>query len=637
MKFQKTLLAASLAVLTVSAYAQDAKPVSVTENLVNNNPIYVNGFVSAPVHGFHATNSIAIDTDQTWLPTITNNGKVINLGTGLVNAGVQQGANVIYDVFKYTGENNQAVYQFSEVADPTKKSGVFVKNATGDLVEYKGTYDVKTLEKGGQIAGQAGALITSGFENRQVNGERVVYGYQGGSRNEAGRIDGTVVAPDGSPTEERLRGSLGAASNPTNEVRYVQQGIIANTNTSAANGGPAFDPSKNIYGVSARDNNNVVMMTGNGIALADLSLKGKLQTDGSVANSVLVKSNASGTQKTREYAVDGKRILEVYNDDAGRVLEPKFYEITANGTDLAIYSGTKPVIGTHIKSGTAVFNDGNFEISKVQNTVTNKNVTYKESVSTQDQTQVKAGITNPNAATTDIDKTFAPTAAQIKTEQAVSTGVIGANEDKSNKYGLEVTKTTADAEGKLVTTKSSITAAGISTTGFIDAADYRIAGKSISASLTDAVKNAQDAAGTVKVEAVQEAKTYTDTKSTETLAAANTAAQAGDAAVLAESKSYTNNMIEKSGVSRMSKRLDNVEETANRGVAIALAANQPMPNIKPGQVAVFGGVGHYEGESAVALGAGTMLADGRTSISGAFGFAGSEIGGRVGLSYTFGQ
>lgn len=630
MKFQKTLLAASLAVFTVTTYAQDAKPATVTENLYNApNPIYSIDTVRAPVNGRSATTSTAIDIDSDWLENINYNINEIDLGTGLVSTGAVSGDAVRFDVFKYQTEDGQTVYQF-ENSVTGAKSGIFTADALGQISKYTGTskINVSTLDRGGQIDGSAGTTFTTGFENRRINSEHVIYGYQGGTVTGLGDIDGALTNTNG--VTEPLQGSLGTVDTGKVDVRYVQQGVLANTG--ALRGDLSIDPSKNIYGVSARDNDNVVVMTGNGIALANIS-NGILQTDGSVLKSELVKKTGSGTQKTREYLDGTKRILEVYNDDTG--LESEFYEITA-GNDL-VKSSTVPVRGTHIRTGVAERNAGTFENSVIQNTVTNKNVTYSEKVETVDQTKLNAGITDSTGDTIVFDKTFEQQAPKLKQEQAVSTGVIGKNDDTTNNYGVEVTKTVSDAEGKLVTTKSSVTAAGISTTGFIDAADYRIAGKSISASLSDAVKDAQDAAGTVKVEAVQEAKTYTDTKSTETLAAANTAAQAGDAAVLAESKSYTNTMIEQSGVSRVSKRLDNVEETANRGVAIALAASQPMPNIKPGQVAVFGGVGHYEGESAVALGAGTMLADGRTSISGAFGFAGSEIGGRVGLSYTFGQ
>ena len=79
-----------------------------------------------------------------------------------------------------------------------------------------------------------------------------------------------------------------------------------------------------------------------------------------------------------------------------------------------------------------------------------------------------------------------------------------------------------------------------------------------------------------------------------------------------------------------------MQDTAYRGIAIALAAQQQVPNIGVGQFAVFGGVGHYEGETAGALGLAGVLPNGRTSLSAAFGAAGQgEVGGRVGVAYVF--
>ncbi|WP_171406490.1 YadA family autotransporter adhesin [Acinetobacter cumulans] len=117
---------------------------------------------------------------------------------------------------------------------------------------------------------------------------------------------------------------------------------------------------------------------------------------------------------------------------------------------------------------------------------------------------------------------------------------------------------------------------------------------------------------------------YTDTKATETLASAN---------------AYTDAQVSgvNTRVNQLNKRIDDVEKTSYRGIAIALAAQQQIPNIGAGQVAVFGGVGHYEGESAAALGLASVLNDGRTAFSAALGFAGgNEVGGRVGVSYVFG-
>ncbi|MDV2468515.1 YadA-like family protein [Acinetobacter chinensis] len=105
-----------------------------------------------------------------------------------------------------------------------------------------------------------------------------------------------------------------------------------------------------------------------------------------------------------------------------------------------------------------------------------------------------------------------------------------------------------------------------------------------------------------------------------------------DANTLASARSYAD-----SRVVQLNNKLNDIEKTAYRGVAIAMASQQPVPNIKAGQYAVFGGIGHYEGESAGALGVASVFADGQTSISGAFSVAGGgEVGGRVGVSYVFG-
>lgn len=110
-----------------------------------------------------------------------------------------------------------------------------------------------------------------------------------------------------------------------------------------------------------------------------------------------------------------------------------------------------------------------------------------------------------------------------------------------------------------------------------------------------------------------------------------------------DATTYTNNKYDvlnssfQSYSNDINHRVDDVEKTANSGVAISLATQQAIPNLRPDNVAVFGGMGYYEGESAVAIGAATMLENGRTSVSDAFGFADSKFGGRVGVSYIFGQ
>jgi cytoskeletal protein CcmA (bactofilin family) len=77
-----------------------------------------------------------------------------------------------------------------------------------------------------------------------------------------------------------------------------------------------------------------------------------------------------------------------------------------------------------------------------------------------------------------------------------------------------------------------------------------------------------------------------------------------DANTLASARSYAD-----SRVVQLNNKLNDIEKTAYRGVAIAMASQQPVPNIKAGQYAVFGGIGHYEGESAGALGVASVFAD----------------------------
>jgi len=89
-------------------------------------------------------------------------------------------------------------------------------------------------------------------------------------------------------------------------------------------------------------------------------------------------------------------------------------------------------------------------------------------------------------------------------------------------------------------------------------------------------------------------------------------------------------------IDQASRRLDDIEKSAYRGVAIALAAQQAVPNIRSGEIALFAGVGHYEGETAGSVGVVTSFIANRVSLSGAVGFAGgNEVGGRIGLSYSF--
>ncbi|WP_075167177.1 YadA-like family protein [Acinetobacter indicus] len=189
--------------------------------------------------------------------------------------------------------------------------------------------------------------------------------------------------------------------------------------------------------------------------------------------------------------------------------------------------------------------------------------------------------------------------------QSVETGIIATDSEGGNIYGLEVKKSTTDANGT-TSAKTTITA------DYVDSGDFRINGVSIVDNIQTTVDDAVGGATAqidAKIVEVDQRLTQFNT----------TAGQLN------------------SRVNQLNSRIDDVEKTAYRGVAIALAAQQQIPNIGAGQFAVFGGVGHYEGESAGALGVASVFADGRTSLSAALGFAGgNEVGGRVGVSYVFG-
>lgn len=179
---------------------------------------------------------------------------------------------------------------------------------------------------------------------------------------------------------------------------------------------------------------------------------------------------------------------------------------------------------------------------------------------------------------------------------------------------------------------------GSSTGGFLNPAVTTSGGTGITLDGNTNVTGSLTATG-ISTDAITLAGEDLATTLTDESARVNTAIVDGDAATLASANAYTNTQVANvnSRMNQLNSRVDDVEKTAYRGIAIALAAQQQIPNIGAGQFAVFGGVGHYEGESAGALGVASVFADGRTSVSAALGFAGgNEVGGRVGVSYVFG-
>ncbi|MBI1450830.1 MULTISPECIES: YadA-like family protein [Acinetobacter] len=289
--------------------------------------------------------------------------------------------------------------------------------------------------------------------------------------------------------------------------------------------------------------------------------------------------------------------------------------------------------------------------SEVVKKVTDSNVTYGEKTTQQKGTNVVGDLYDVDAAGKKIagtdkalDQTFVVSGqGTVVNEQSVVTGIIGQDADNNNVYGVVASNITTDAttgtkteqtseltgKGLVVsngTNQTSISADGISTTG-----DLTIfAGSDKETTVGSFVQ-----ATTAKVETqVNEKLALVDTK----VEAIDTKVGTIDAKVVEVDSRLTAQVGQLGGrVDQLNKRIDDVEKTSYRGIAIALAAQQQIPNIGAGQFAVFGGAGHYEGESAAALGVASVLADGRTAFSAALGFAGgNEVGGRVGVSYVFG-
>lgn len=635
MKFQKTLLAASLAVAAVSANAAWVNP---AQNLTS----FAQYDAKAPV--------IGVDR----LSTISIGGTEIDLGSQAVGGLPTGSQHTLYEVFNYKTQSGKDVVSLQVLG--TDQIIGFYELGANSLIPY--TADdvlLSTLTEGGQLATDGGATVLTGNELKVINSEHLLYGYQGVSQTNNVDIFGQLITPTGETSD--FEGVL-QPGKTTSDVKYVHTGIVGNTGPKD-DAGHAIDPSKNIYGVSAKDGNNITVLTGNGIALGNLANGGQLHADGSVVteNGVLVGAPTSSARiKSREYATTEGWVVEVFNDNPGAEVASKFYTWNGAGNELveknaaeaqALITGLTPSF-----SGTADVISGNYKTASTKNTVTNQNVTYSEQTVIAAKTQTQVGLTDPEWGYATVTNESAGTVVSQQS-QSVSTGIIAKNGEE-NVYGLEVKKSTTDANGT-TDAKTTITADGIKTSGIIEASDFLVGGKSIVQNIETSVSEATKEVVTKVENQLADNKTFVTEAVTEVnskVAAVETGLTAaakdreairsevvaGDTATLASANAYTNTQVANvnSRMNQLNSRVDDVEKTAYRGIAIALAAQQQIPNIGAGQYAVFGGVGHYEGESAAALGVASVFADGRTSVSAALGFGGSEVGGRVGVSYVFG-
>ena len=449
------------------------------------------------------------------------------------------------------------------------------------------------------------------------------------------------------------------------------------------------NPAQSIYGVSAErtDTNgvrNIATLTGYGLSLSNLGTDanpGTLNFDGSVTR--LQSGAAVGLPLQTQYFqnLNGQNIVKVSDTAAGTT---EYYTTsgapgTANNTmtrvtdEAQITALAAATAGTDATlTGTTRKVVGAAPVTE-HNVVTNVMTQYYTETADKGASTLQSAVTDPTGGALTTFNTATSSGASVNVSY-VQLGDIG-----QAVHGIRVYNGTkgSTTNGQY----TNLTAAGIVTNGTIDAKVFKVDGKDVTEFLKTGVApeptnptNPTPGTGTgtggvteavvdTKVEAkakvtLEAANAYTDTKvdgaiktasvemtKTASEAATTAATKVVDSKVETASKATLNSAYEytdkavstvNSRVNQLNTRVDDVERTANRGVAIALAAQQAVPNVAPGQVAVFGGVGHYEGETAGSIGVVTSFTD-RISASGAFGFAGgNEFGGRVGVSYVFG-
>jgi len=228
---------------------------------------------------------------------------------------------------------------------------------------------------------------------------------------------------------------------------------------------------------------------------------------------------------------------------------------------------------------------------------------WTESLAATGKNAVSITRGTENVNRTDLSNTFTAYGSETVTAATGTTTVAKKEVDVIDKFGTFESSTLSRTETKVAADKSSTS----NTATRVD---------SVNGVVLNATQTNTDVAG----------KAVTSTRTTSLNATTG----------LTTDQITLNGKDLQTELNRMGNNIDDVQRTAYRGIAIALAAQQAVPNIKPGQVAVFGGIGHYEGETAGSIGVVTSFTD-RISASGALGFAGgSEFGGRVGVSYVFG-
>lgn len=476
-------------------------------------------------------------------------------------------------------------------------------------------------------------------------------------------LDGTITAPEAGTGQKIDADIVIPAYAYFKKTEYQNFGagdIGENLGVGIIDGVATFDKNNNL--LSSVQSGSALTSKGLGLVHEADNLNPNVVIDfekGLVTETTISGGTVTSNQEVKAYGTGTTiEVIEVGG---------KFYSVGENGTDLTEFTGdttglASKLIGAGAANG---FNDSKTEIKTTEAFVGAQQTTYGEStVSFDNANSITVGNADVNSVL-EAGKQYAVTgtdANRIETAQSVTTGII-ASEDGKNTYGLVVSQTETGKADAYTT----VTANGIETTGDVTifagsdkqttvGSFIETAKAAIEANVDDKVAAVATTAATDRQAIRTEVETGLTAAATDRqairsevetgLTAAATDRQvirsefaAADTATLASANAYTDTQVVNvnSRVNQLNSRVDDVEKTSYRGIAIALAAQQQIPNIGAGQFAVFGGVGHYEGESAGALGVASVFADGRTSVSAALGFAGgNEVGGRVGVSYVFG-
>jgi hypothetical protein len=498
-----------------------------------------------------------------------------------------------------TGKDIYAIYD-----DVTK--GYKYYNATGPLGASNQTYTEITdtsalanLPLTGDYTGQTtNTTITQQNSNKEfsVNNTKTSYSNTTTKDTTVKINAGGKVVNTTDPLPKSVEGT-GLASTEELSKRSVDTGIIGT------------DAVGDVYGVVATDKQgnttNTTTLTGKGLVTTGNVTAKTITLDGADLATTITNGDAAtltsakdytdtkvGDEKTAREVADTQIRTDFAAADAATLTSAKDYTDTKVGDEKTAREAADTQIRTDFAAADAA-------------TLT----------SAKDYTDTKVGDekTAREAADTQIRTDFAAAdAATLTSAKDYTDTKVGDEKTAREVADTQIRTDFAAADAQIRTDFAAADTATLNTAkGYTDTTATTL--RSEAAAETVRVNKAivdGDAA------TLTSAKGYTDTKSAATLASAN---------------AYTDGRA-----NQLNTRIDDVQRTAYRGIAISLAAQQAVPSIGPGQVAIFGGVGHYEGETAGSIGVVTAFTD-RLSASGAFGFAGgNEFGGRVGVAYVFG-